>query len=66
MEPNKGFTRNRIFGLIGVLWGGVVLLTKLFGGGQPAAGGAYAAGQSAGLIFGALLFFVGLYYLIKG
>src|SRR5207247_442358 len=50
MEPNKGFTRNRIFGLIGVLWGGAVLVTKLLGSGHAAGSGAYAAGQSAGLI----------------
>ena len=67
MEPKKGFTRNRVFGLIGVLWGGAALLVRLAGGGQhPAANGAYASGQSAGVIFAGLLFFVGLYYLVKG
>jgi hypothetical protein len=67
MGPKKGFTRNRVFGLIGVLWGGAVLLVRLAGGGQhTAVNGAYASGQSAGLIFAGLLFLVGLYYLVKG
>jgi hypothetical protein len=66
MEPKQGFTRSRILGLIGVLWGGAILAMKLFGGAQPTAGGAYGAGQNAGLVMGGLLFVVGLYYLIKG
>ena len=65
-DPNKSAsTRNRILGGIGVLWGGGILLFRLFGS-QPAAAGAYGAGQTAGLVFGGLLFVVGLYYLIKG
>jgi hypothetical protein len=60
-------TKNRILGLIGVLWGGGMLLARLARGtGSAAANDAYAAGQTAGLVFGALLFFVGLYYLVKG
>jgi hypothetical protein len=60
-------TKNRVLGLIGVLWGGGMLLARLArGAGEAAANGAYAAGQTVGLIFGALLFLVGLYYLIKG
>ena len=54
--------RNRILGGIGILWGGGILLVQR----APHAHGAYAAGQRAGLIFGALLLFVGLYYLLKG
>jgi hypothetical protein len=38
MEPKKGITRNRVFGLIGVLWGGSVLLSRLLGGGPAGAG----------------------------
>ena len=57
--------RNRIFGGIGVVWGGAVLIYMLMQGG-PQGGGAFAAGQTGGMIFGGLLFIVGLYYLIKG
>ena len=61
----KGSTRNRIFGGIGVLWVGAVLLSGLMGGSAPTSG-AYGAGHAAGTVFGGLLFVVGLYYLIKG
>jgi hypothetical protein len=57
--------RNRIFGAIGVLWGGGVLVNAFLGGG-PVGSGAYAAGHTAGLVFGGLLFIVGGYYLITG
>ena len=58
--------RNRIFGGIGVLWGGAVLLSKLISGHGITGSGAYANGQIAGLLFAILLFVVGLHYLIKG
>ena len=54
--------RNRILGGIGVVWGGAVLIYALMNGG-PQGEGAYAAGQTGGLIFGGVLFVVGLYYL---
>lgn len=57
--------RNRIFGGIGVLWGGAVLVSSLLKGGAQG-DGAYAAGQTGGIILGGLLFVAGLYYLIKG
>jgi hypothetical protein len=57
--------RNRIFGAIGVLWGGVMLLRAYLGGG-PVGGGAYRAGQIAALVFAAALVLAGSYYLIKG
>jgi len=60
-------TKNRILGLIGVLWGGGMLLARLARGSSAAAANeAYATGQTIGLVFGALLLLVGLYYLIKG
>lgn len=60
-------TKSRILGVIGVLWGGGMLLARVArGAGDAATNEAYAAGQMVGLIFGALLFLVGLYYLIKG
>ena len=58
--------RNRIFGGIGVLWGGGLLVSKLISGQLVSGSGAYAGGQLAGLVFAILLFGVGLYYLIKG
>jgi hypothetical protein len=57
--------RNVIFGGIGVLWGGGILLYTFLAGGARS-GGAFGAGQVAGLVFGLLLFGVGLFYLING
>jgi hypothetical protein len=60
-------TKNRIFGLIGVVWGGGIVLARLArGSADAAANPAYASGQTTAVVFGALLFVVGLYYLIKG
>lgn len=50
--------RNKILGWVGVLWGGLIVLT-----GIPRAitgdigAGAYAVGQVTGLLFGALLLY---------
>jgi len=57
--------RNRIFGAIGVIWGGSILLFGLLKGG-PEGSGAYAQGQGIVPLLRAALFSVGLYYLIKG
>jgi hypothetical protein len=61
----RRFMRNRIFGAIGVLWGGAILVRTYFIGG-PAGTGAYRNGQIAALVFAALLVLVGGYYLIRG
>jgi hypothetical protein len=58
--------RNRIFGALGVLWGGAVLIYALTKDEAPRGTNAAAAGNTAGTVFGGLLFVVGLYYLIKG
>ena len=58
--------RNRILGAIGVLWGGFVLMGRLTVDHPVDGAGAYAAGQTAALIFAVLLLVVGLFYLIKG
>lgn len=58
--------RNRIFGAIGVLWGGLILLGRLATGHTVDRAGAYAAGQAVGLVFATLLLVVGLYYLVRG
>jgi hypothetical protein len=57
--------RNRIFGAIGVIWGGAVLVNAFRGAGSHESG-AYAAGHTTGVIFGGLLFTVGGYYLLSG
>lgn len=57
--------RNKIFGVIGLIWGGGILVSTFFGGGDAAGSGAYAAGHTAGVAFGALLFIVGGYYLFR-
>jgi hypothetical protein len=57
--------RNRIFGAIGVIWGVLMLLSAFLRGG-PQGSGAYAAGQSAALVFAVSLVLIGGYYLIKG
>ncbi len=56
--------KNKILGAVGVIWGGAILAKGLFG---PAAAGsaAYQAGQSGALIFGGLLFVVGIYSFFK-
>jgi hypothetical protein len=57
--------RNRIFGGIGVVWGGGMLVSAFLRGG-PEGSGAYGAGQTAALVFAVLLVVVGGYYLLKG
>ena len=57
--------RNRIFGAIGLVWGGLILVRTFFVGG-PEGSGAYRQGQIGAIIFAALLVIVGAYYLIKG
>jgi hypothetical protein len=56
--------RNKIFGLIGVLWGGGILVSAFLRD-PPGGSDAYVAGNTAGLVFGSLLFIVGGYYLFK-
>jgi hypothetical protein len=57
--------RNRIFGGIGVIWGGAILVRAFLIGG-PQGTGSYAAGQMGGFVFAGLLVLVGGYYLVKG
>ena len=57
--------RNRIFGALGVLWGGAILIRSYLIGG-PIGSGAFLAGQIVALLFAALLVLVGAYYLAKG
>jgi hypothetical protein len=57
--------RNLISGIVGLAFGGMILLGSLLRGG-PQGEGAYYAGQVCGLVTGALLFFGGGVYLILG
>jgi hypothetical protein len=58
--------RNQIFGAIGVLWGGAILIYGLFLNNAPVSNNpAYRTGQTAGLLMGGVLFAAGLYYLTK-
>ena len=57
--------RNKIFGGIGILWGGAVLF-RWFTSSTPNGGSsAYQAGQSVAVIFGALMLVAGLYYFFR-
>ena len=56
--------RNKIFGGIGIFWGGAILLRWLISG-NTAGSGAYQSGQSAAVIFGAVMLAAGLYYFFK-
>jgi hypothetical protein len=57
--------RNRIFGAIGVVWGGLMLVSAYLRGG-PQGSGSYAAGQTGALVFAVLLVLMGGFYLMKG
>ena len=55
--------RNKISGLIGMLWGGGIVVSRLVS--ESPASGAYQAGQMAALVFGLVLLGAGLYYFFK-
>jgi len=57
--------RNKIFGGIGVLWGGFILVRWIISGAQMPADLAGAAGLLAALILGALMLIAGFYYFFK-
>jgi hypothetical protein len=61
-DPSR---RNLVFGVIGIVWGGLILISGPIRGGYHESG-AFGQGMSAGLVFGGLLFVAGLYYFIKG
>jgi hypothetical protein len=58
--------KNRILGVIGLIWGGGIVLARLASSVPPSPDPGYAAGQNAALLLGTLLAFVGLYYAVKG
>ena len=56
--------RNKIFGVIGILWGGGMLVSFVARG-APIGGGAYAAGTVIGLLIGVGMFLAGIHYVRK-
>jgi len=58
--------RNRIFGAIGVLWGGFILFNAFSGRTAQGGNAAFRTGQYVAIGLGALLFTAGLYYLVQG
>ena len=57
--------KNKIFGAIGVLWGGSILFRWYTSSLPAAASTSYAAGERVAVFFGFAMFVVGLYYLFK-
>lgn len=57
--------RNRIFGAIGVLWGGLIVLRWLLADSAGGTSSAYQAGQNGAVLFGLLMFVIGIYYVFK-
>ncbi|NZA26828.1 hypothetical protein H0E84_10570 [Luteimonas sp. SJ-92] len=57
--------RNRIFGGIGIVWGGAILLNWLVSDPPASGSAAYQGGQSGAVVFGALMLVAGLYYFFK-
>ena len=56
--------RNKIFGGIGVVWGGAILLNWLTAD-TPTGSAAYQGGHTAAVVFGAVMFAAGLYCFFK-
>ena len=57
--------RNRIFGGIGVVWGGAILLSGLVPK-TTEVSASYSSGQLVGYVVGGLMLVVGGYYLVSG
>ena len=57
--------KNRIVGVIGILFGGGILVSHFLRE-TPASGGAYGGGQIAGLVFGGVMLLAGIYYTTTG
>jgi hypothetical protein len=58
--------RNLVSGIIGLAWGGLILLGFLVRGLDPEASSAYRAGQVTALVMGVLFFLGGGVYLVLG
>jgi len=56
--------RNKILGMIGIVWG-IGIIISFFARGAPIGDGSYAAGALVGLLMGAAMFIAGIYYVRK-
>ena len=57
--------RVKIFGAIGIVWGGLVVASYLLTDAPASGSAAYQSGQSDTLIPGGIMLLVGLYYFFK-
>jgi LPXTG-motif cell wall-anchored protein len=57
--------RNKIFGAIGILWGGGIVGHRLIAGPSTLGTSAYQNGQSLAVLLGAAMLAAGLYYFFK-
>ena len=57
--------RNKIFGAIGILWGGSMVGRWLLSGPAASDSSAYQTGQTGAVIFGAFMLAAGLYYFFR-
>jgi LPXTG-motif cell wall-anchored protein len=63
--------RDKISGAIGVIWGGIIMFRWFTGGvshagmGSTAFRDGYESGQSVAVVFGAILFLAGVYFLFR-
>lgn len=57
--------RNKIFGGIGVIWGGAIALNWLTSDAPASGSAAYQGGQAGAAVFGVLMLIAGLYYFFK-
>ena len=57
--------RNKIFGGIGILWGGGLVFRWLFSSSPSTGSSAYQSGQSGAVVFGLIMLLAGLYYFFK-
>lgn len=57
--------RNKIFGAIGAIWGGSIVLNWLFSDRPVNMNADYQAGNDAAIIFGFLMMLAGVYYFFK-
>jgi hypothetical protein len=56
---------HKVFGAIGVLLGGAILLNWMISGSPASVSSAYQTGRTVGLVFGVLLLVSGAYSLFK-
>lgn len=55
--------RNRIFGAIGILWGGGIILRWFLT--DSSSNSAYQTGQNGAVVFGLIMLAAGVYYVLK-